>query len=205
MVTVWCVAGWPAAGPVPGALGWLRLAASLVIVGSSAHTAWSLWRRRGRGPSRRLAGLAAALIAVCGLSCLVGLFLPQPPARPQPTALRVVSAAFWVVSALYLPGVAARLASPMAGPGASPPGRAGAPPPDPAYPFGGGGGGGGGGDGGGGAPSMAALVSQTGRLEAKARRLERLVRAAPEGPDRSRALRALRDLLVDLEAELCRT
>lgn len=102
---------------VPNTSVWFgnaRIAADLVIIASNAYVAWVFFRlyRRKLAHLReaRLVSLFAALIALCGASHFVLLFADRPPASLVPTLLKTLAAAFWVVTAVRIPLIAARLA-----------------------------------------------------------------------------------------------
>ncbi len=193
MQGVWGVTGWLAGGP-GGAewspwLGGARAAANLVIVVSNVYVARVLFtlRRRRRPAERSVSGLVsllAVLIALCGASHLGLLFTGQAPARPSTTALKVVSAAFWVMTAVRLPTIVARLMVPSKGPAGRANGQVAATSFD--------------------VRAAVALALKNHRLIVKARTITRLLRNEHRPLGETAALRELHEILADLEAEQCK-
>jgi hypothetical protein len=94
-----------------------RLASVVVIVASNVYIArvlYLLYRHRASElPAPRMVMLFATLIALCGVSHLVPLLGGERPTWVLPTAMKVLSAAFWVAVAVRLPSVVAHLMSPL--------------------------------------------------------------------------------------------
>ncbi|GAC1473635.1 MAG: hypothetical protein NVSMB9_22600 [Isosphaeraceae bacterium] len=120
MKGIWNMSGWLISGP-DGAEweGWLegiRLAANLMIVTSNLYIVWILFThdrwRLAKLSAPWLFAVFAALIALCGASHLGALIVPQPPAQFGSTALRVLAATFWVVTAGRLPAIVVHFARP---------------------------------------------------------------------------------------------
>lgn len=94
-----------------------RLASDVVIVASNVYIArvlYLLYRRRASElPTPRMVMLFATLISLCGASHLVLLLGGERPTWVLPTAMKILSAAFWVAVAVRLPSVVAHMMSPL--------------------------------------------------------------------------------------------
>jgi hypothetical protein len=166
----------------PGGGDWLgraRLAASLSILCSNLAIIRSLlvlYQREDPDPRMpRLMPMLAVLITLGGLSQLAATFGGLPPGRFIPPALTALAAAIWADSAVRIPPALTRLAG--SGSGSDGPRD-----PDP----------------------RADQDDKAERLRSKARVLEDLALHDTWFLDKSEALRELRDILADLEAEQCR-
>jgi hypothetical protein len=178
-----------------GWVGWLQnaqLAANLVIVAATLSVARVLWglsatRRRATLPrSPRVLVPFAALIALCGVSHLGLVVAGQTSTPVLPAALKLLAASLWVVTAVRFRATVVRLLTgPLTGPTCRHDGEA------PATPC---------------AQDCAlhAAAARAERLKVKIRTLEIMILNDTCLLDKTDALRELREILADLEAEPCK-